>query len=220
MELMENSRIRIAVADDHRLYRKGLIQLIESLGAEFEVVLEVGNGQELIDKLAQQDLPSLIILDLDMPVLNGYETALQLSQSYPDLPILVVSMHDDETALIRMLKAGVKGFLSKDVEPEELKQALLSISQKGYYYTDILTGKLILALHETTTPHSELNEREMHFLELCCTELTYKEMADKMCLSPKTIDGYRAALFEKLEAKSRVGLVLYAIKNRLVDLHS
>ncbi|OFZ67636.1 MAG: DNA-binding response regulator [Bacteroidetes bacterium RIFCSPHIGHO2_02_FULL_44_7] len=215
---METKHLRIAVVDDHRLYRKGLINLIGSLGEHFKVLLEAGNGQEFIEQLATSEQPDLVILDVEMPVMDGIETATYLQFNFPALPILVISMIEDEGTLIRMLKLGVKGYLSKDVEPAELKEALLSISQKGYYYTDLLTGKLILSLNADTTPTQLLNDRELRFIELCCSEYTYKEIADLMFLSPKTIDGYRAVLFEKLGVKSRVGLVLHAIKNGLFRL--
>jgi DNA-binding NarL/FixJ family response regulator len=205
--------LNLAVVDDHTLYRRGLVNLIQSLGDLFVVQWEFANGKDFLDALQDNVRPDLVLLDIDMPVMNGFETAAFLKEHYPKLPILVVSMLDDEATLIRMLKLGVRGLLSKDVEPEELKMALQAISDKGFYYTDTLTGQLIHALnHPPLAAESLLNEREQEFIVLCCSELTYKEIADKMCLSPKTIDGYRAALFEKLEIKSRVGLVLYAIR--------
>lgn len=215
---MESKHLRIAVVDDHRLYRKGLINLIGHLGEDFEVILEAGNGQEFIDLLATSEQPDLLILDIEMPIMDGIKTAEYLQSKMPTLPILVISMIEDEVTLIRMLKLGVKGYLSKDVEPAELKEALLSISQKGYYYTDLLTGKLIFSLGLENSSLRRLNDRELRFIELCCSEYTYKEIADIMFLSPKTIDGYRAVLFEKLDVKSRVGLVLHAIKNGLFRL--
>lgn len=212
--------IRIAVVDDHRLYRSGLVNLIHSLGPEFQVVMEESNGQAFLTALKGTELPDIVILDIDMPVMNGFETSEQLYTRYPDLPILVVTMLEDENSVIQMLRNGVRGFLSKDVEPEELKAALTSISQKGFHYSDLLTGKLIQAIrqpNEGDLPHG-MNDRELEFLKLCCTELTYKEIADQMYLSPKTIDGYRGALFEKIGVKSRVGLVMFAIKNGLVEV--
>lgn len=211
--------LKIAVIDDHRLYRSGLVNLIHSLGEGFKVVMEESNGLAFLNALKAATPPDIVILDIDMPVMNGFETAEQLALLYPTIPILVVTMLEDENSVIRMLRNGVKGFLSKDVEPEELKEALLSIAKKGYHYSDLLTGKLIQALQQPDQDQTHgLNERELEFLKLCCTELTYKEIADTMCLSPKTIDGYRGLLFEKIGVKSRVGLVVFAIKSGLVEL--
>lgn len=213
--------VSIAVVDDHKLFRRGLINLIHSLGDQYHVVSESANGKEFFSTLAEQGItPDIAILDIDMPVMNGFETAETLQQKYPDIKVLVITMVEDERTLIRMLKLGIKGYLSKDVEPEELQLALNAISLKGYHYTDHLTGRLIEAMqdHAAHHPSPGINDREQRFLELACSEYTYKEIADIMCLSIKTVDGYRNNLFEKLNVRSRVGLALYAIKNRLVTL--
>ncbi|PCJ29908.1 MAG: DNA-binding response regulator [Moraxellaceae bacterium] len=217
--------IQIAVVDDHKLFRAGLINLVLSLGDEFQIQLQANHGQELLDILEKiktdpnESLPNLIILDVDMPIMDGFETAEHLKTLYPEIKILVLTMLQDETTLIRMLKLGIKGYLGKDVEPAELKNALLEIHSKGFHYTDAFTGRLIAVLQsdgENDPAVSLMNDRELTFLKHCCSEMTYKEIAALMFLSPKTIDGYRASLFEKLEAKSRVGLVLYAIKNGIM----
>ncbi|MCJ8290876.1 MAG: response regulator transcription factor [Crocinitomicaceae bacterium] len=220
--------IQIAIVDDHKLFRAGLINLVLSLGDEFQIQLQANHGQELLDILEKiktdpnKSLPNLIILDVDMPIMDGFETAEHLKTLYPEIKILVLTMLQDETTLIRMLKLGIKGYLGKDVEPAELKNALLEIHNKGFHYTDAFTGRLIAVLQsdgENDPTVSLMNDRELTFLKHCCSEMTYKEIAALMFLSPKTIDGYRASLFEKLEAKSRVGLVLYAIKNGIVVPH-
>lgn len=211
--------IKIAVVDDHRLFRVGLINLIHSLGKDFEVTMEAVNGSEFLSKLDPNALPDIAILDMDMPVMDGYQTAVELHKNYPDILVLVITMMENETTMMRMLQTGIKGYLSKDVEPDELKTALLSIHNKGYYYTDYVTGKLIDAVQlpkYDSTKKVMLSEKELAFLKFACSEFTYKEIADRMGLSIKTIDGYRNSLFEKLDVKSRTGLAIYALKHKLV----
>lgn len=220
MKTPEPSAMTIAVADDHQLFRSGLINLIKSFGRGYTVIIEAGNGKELLQKLEASVLPDLVLIDLNMPVMDGYETAKELHKTYPQLKVLMISMVDDEKTMIKLMKAGIRGYLSKSIEPEELKKALDITFDKGFYYTDFLTGKLIDAYQDKSTTKAipPLTEREKQFLDFACSELTYKEIADQMFLSVKTIDGYRNDLFEKLDVKSRTGLVLYAIKNDLVKL--
>jgi two-component system, NarL family, invasion response regulator UvrY len=212
----------IALADDHVLLRKGLVSLVENLG--YKVILEVDNGQQLTEQIQAGINPDLVLMDINMPVKDGYEATKWLKNNAPLTKVLALSMYDDESAIIRMLKNGAKGYILKDSEPSELRTAIESILSKGFYYSEMVTGRLI---HSINTMDDEdslakalsgLNEREIEFLKLAATELTYKEIAEQMHLSPRTIDGYRDALFEKLNIKSRVGLVLYAIKNGLVKI--
>jgi DNA-binding NarL/FixJ family response regulator len=157
-----------------------------------------------------------------MPGMDGFVSVEWLNENFPDIKILIVSMIEKEESIVKMLKLGVKGYLSKDVEPNELGEALHAVLNKGYYYTDFITGKLVHALQNDTvsnaTTNYSMNEREKEFLQLACSEFTYNEIATKMYLSPKTIDGYRNALFEKLNVKTRVGLVMFAVKNGIVTL--
>ncbi len=217
---MNNSpHVKIAVVDDHSLFRKGLITLIKEINPQFEIVSEASNGQEFIDQLEAGLKVDLVVLDLEMPRLDGQQTTKYLKKAFPKIGILMLTMKDDESSLIRLLKSGVNGYLNKDVEPDVLEQAILSVYENGYHYTDAMTGKLVNALKDPQEgDFPKLSDQESKFLDLACSELTYKEIADRMCLSEKTIDGYRAKLFEKLEVKSRVGLVLYAVKNGLVSL--
>jgi two-component system, NarL family, invasion response regulator UvrY len=207
----------IALADDHVLLRKGLAGLVSSLG--YTVLFQADNGDEFIEMLKTNADPDVVLLDINMPKKDGYETALWLKRNKPDIKILALSMYDDENAIIRMLKNGARGYILKDAEPSELKAAIESLLNRGYYYSDMVTGKLIHTINTMdegdgeTKNSSGLNEREIKFLKLVASELTYKEIAEQMNLSPRTIDGYRDALFEKLNIKSRVGLVLFAIKN-------
>ena len=211
----------IVLVDDHVLLRNGLAELVKSLG--HNVLFEADNGKKFIDKLNAKSLPDIVLMDINMPEMDGYETAQWIKINQPDIKVLALSMYDNETAIIRMLKCGAKGYILKDSEPSELRAALDSVMTKGYYYSELVTGKLIHSINtldENADVRNlvQLNDREIDFLKYACTEMTYKEIADKMFLSPRTIDGYRDALFEKLEIKTRVGLVMYAIKNGIVQV--
>ncbi|MFT5824199.1 MAG: two-component system invasion response regulator UvrY [Crocinitomix sp.] len=209
------SKIKIGVVDDHNLFRQGLIQLIQFLGEEYCVIITASNGKDLLEKLNPEQLPDLLLLDIEMPIMNGYETAKILKTDYPSIKVITITMNEEETSLIQMLKLGVRGFLNKDIDPNELKRAMDSVISKGYHYTDRLTGRLISML-QNDAGQPRISKNEQIFITLACSEDPYKVIADKMCLSIKTIDGYRASLFEKLNVKSRVGLVMYAIKNKMV----
>ena len=213
---------KIVLVDDHALLRNGLAELVKTLG--HEVLFECGNGKECIDRLDPKLLPDIVLLDINMPEVDGYETAQWLKQHHPDVKVLALSMYDNETSIIRMLKSGARGYILKDSEPGELKAALRALEEKGFYYSDLVSGKLMHAINKMEDENGNLknlvplNERETDFLKYACTELTYKQIAEKMFLSPRTIDGYRDALFEKLNVKTRVGLVMYAIKNGIVRI--
>jgi two-component system, NarL family, invasion response regulator UvrY len=172
-------------------------------------------------------------MDIDMPGMDGYETVAWLQNNYPTIQILVVSMIEKEEAVVKMLRLGVKGYLSKDIDPENLYTALDEVSQGEYHYTKFLTGKLIHSIMKPThspdgknssyltceSKWNTLTTREKEFVQLACTELTYQEIAGKMFVAPKTVDGYRESVFEKLDIKNRIGLVLFAIKNEFIKLH-
>lgn len=209
--------LSIALTDDHSLLRKGLAQLVQSLG--YSVAYEADNGADFISKIKHSSIPDLVLMDINMPEMDGYQTTQWLKENHPDVPVLALSMYDTESSIIKMLKCGARGYILKDSEPAELKTAIESILSKGYYFNELVSGKLLHAINTDDAPGStvhQLNERETMFLKYACTEMTYKEIADKMFLSPRTIDGYRDALFEKLNLKTRVGLVMYAIKNGIV----
>jgi len=213
---------KLSLVDDHTLLRNGLAQLAQSLG--HTVLFEADNGLELQKQLAKKNLPDIVLMDINMPEMDGYETARWLKENHPGVKVLALSMYDNESAIIRMLKCGAKGYILKDSEPAELKAAIEDVMTKGYYYSDLVSGKLIHAINKIEDNGSEvntlvnLNDRETEFLKYACTEMTYKEIADKMFVSPRTIDGYRDGLFEKLHVKTRVGLVMYAIKTGIVSV--
>lgn len=213
--------LTIFLLDDHNLFRKGLSNIIESLGSGYKVIGDAGEGQGLVDYLKQGGIaPDIVILDINMPGMNGFETISYINEQYQVIKVLVVSMIEKEETILRMLKAGAKGYLSKDVETADLKRALTAIHEKGFYYTDFLTGRLVHQLQKDSVAKKEIefNSRELEIIKLVCSELTYKEIAEKLFLSVKTIDTYRDSLFKKTGATSRVGLVIYAIRNQIVQL--
>ncbi|HYK57548.1 MAG TPA: response regulator transcription factor [Flavisolibacter sp.] len=214
-------RITIALADDHVLLRNGLANLLQDL--DFEVVFQADNGKQFIEKLKTHTPPQVVLMDINMPVMDGYDTTLWLKKNHPDVKVLALSMYNDENAIIRMLKSGAKGYLLKDSSPMELKAAIQSLATKGFYYSELVTGTLIHTINHMDDPESAvikdvlgINERELEMLKLICTELTFKEIAEKMQISPRTVDGYRDILLEKLQCKSRIGLVIFAIKNGII----
>ena len=220
MSLQRNTTV--VLVDDHALLRNGLASLVRELG--YTVLFEADNGDDFIGKLEKNDSPDIVLMDINMPKKDGYDTTLWLKRNKPDIKVLALSMYDDENAIIRMLKNGAKGYILKDTEPAELKMAINALLTKGFYYSEMVTGKLVHTINAMDEPESEiknslgLNEREILFLKLTATEMTYKEIAGQIHLSPRTIDGYRDALFEKLDIKSRVGLVMFAIKNGVIKM--
>lgn len=205
--------IRIALADDHAILRKGLAELITDF-EDMQIIADANNGKELIEKIDKGGtVPDIFVLDINMPVMNGYETAKYIRKHWPDTKILALSMYDNEFNVIRMLRCGANGYVLKDAEPAELKKAINEIIEHDFYHSEIVTGRLLRILHDNEQENDlELNENEIAFLGYCCTELTYKEIAERMFKSPRTIDGYRDSLFTKLSITSRTGLVMYAIQ--------
>jgi DNA-binding NarL/FixJ family response regulator len=208
--------IQIALVDDHRLFRSGIASLISNFNG-YNILFEAANGEELIRRISPKFKPDIILLDINMPVMNGTTTARWLRQKYPEINVIVLSMLDNAEKVLEMLKLGVRGYLLKDAEPFEFEQALQKVSQGEVYYPDFVT-RLLADSFSQRIDDNLLNIREIEFLRLAATELTYKEIAEQMRVGTRTVDGYRDALFEKLQVKSRIGLVLFAIKNKLIDL--
>jgi DNA-binding NarL/FixJ family response regulator len=213
----------IAIADDHAMFRKGLIALI-NLFPGYQVLSDAANGKELIDQLNPGQLPDIILMDINMPGMDGYAATEWLHNQYPEIKVLALSTMDAETAIIKMVKSGAKGYVLKDADTEELKLALDEVLHKGYFYNETITRKVMQAVTQLTDTKNKtgtfinLNDREIEFLKYACTELSYKEIADKMFVSVRTVEGYRDALCKKLELKTRVGLAMYAVRNGLAKL--
>ena len=214
---------KIAIVDDHAMVRKGLSILI-SLFPGYKVLFDAANGNELIKKIDSNDLPDIILMDIAMPEKDGYATTEWLTNNYPSIKVLALSTMDAETAIIKMIRSGAKGYVLKDAEPEELKLAFKEVMTFGYFYNDLITRKVLNAVTQLVNSKSktgtfiQLSDREIEFLKWSCTELTYKEIGEKMNASVRTVEGYRDALCEKLGLKSRIGLAMYAVKNGFAKL--
>ncbi len=214
---MPSEKITIALADDHALVRRGLSQMLQS--NNFNVIAEASNGSELL-KLIKENLPMVVLLDINMPVMDGISTMHQIQNMNLPVKVLALSMMDDDGSVIRMIKAGAKGYVLKDSEPEELIQAIRIIADNGFYYSERIAGRISsLQFNSDSNDHiNKLSQRELDFLVLASSDLSYKEIADKMIVSVRTVDGYRDSIYEKLKIHSRIGLVLYAIKHKIVRI--
>ena len=213
-------KIRIALADDHTMVREGIAAMLSG-DKSFEVLVSAPNGKALLEQLSRLDEPPDIgLLDVNMPEMDGYQTLVALKHSYPEMRCLMLSQFDHEFVIIRMLKAGARGYLLKDAEPAELKYAIREIMEKSYYHSRLVNGHLI-SLVQKGEEYSKLalSDTEQEFLRYSCSDLTYKQIADKMGLGKRTVEGYRENLFEKLGVKSRTGLALYALKLGIVSVN-
>ena len=210
---METDKISIAIVDDHTLFRNGVAGLMSEF-EELQVVFEAGNGQQMQQMLPKNPLPQVILMDINMPVIDGYEATSWLKEKYPLIKVLALSMFEDDKAVIKMIRSGACGYVLKESKPRDLLEAIMAINEKGVYINEMVSGKLIRSVTDKEDA-PDFSNRELDFLKHCCSELTYKEIADKMFVSPRTVDNYREALFQKLNIKSRTGLVLYAIQNQV-----
>lgn len=210
-------KIPVGIADDHQLFLKSLSLMLKSFKA-YDVVMEALNGKEVQEKIAQCPItPAIMLIDVNMPVMNGIETAKWLSTHYPHTRLVALSMNDNDSIIIEMIRSGCCAYLLKETHPDELEKALQEIHTKGYYNADasnINFRRLLQTEKETVS----VTEKEKQFLQYACSDMTYKEIANAMFLSERTIDGYRESLFGKLKVQSRVGLAMEAIRRGLVSL--
>jgi two-component system invasion response regulator UvrY len=213
-------KIQVAIADDHTLLRKALARLVSSFD-DYAILFEADNGKDVKKNVSANNIPDIVLLDVNMPGMDGYETVKWLYENYPQIKVLALSMFSDEKTIIKMLRLGAKGYILKNIEPEELRNALDSVMKKDFYLSEYISGKIISGLHKGAADPEEkkiiFSEKEKEFLQLICSDLTYKEIAAKMFVSMRTIEDYRNAMFEKLKVKTRVSLAMYAIKHGLIE---
>ncbi len=210
-------KIDIIIVDDHLLFSQALNGLISGFEA-FNVLAVLANGNELVTYFSNENKqPDIVLMDIQMPIMNGVEATKWLKENRPEIKVLALSMECEEETILKMLRAGARGYLLKDIHPSVLEHALNEVHKSGFFYTENVANTLLNSVNQKEKfKEISLKSRELEFLKLACSEMTYKQISEIMFLSPKTVENYREALFEKLEVKSRIGLVLYAIKEKIV----
>lgn len=207
----------VVVVDDHTLLSQAIEGMVNTFD-KFKVLYTCKNGKEVEEKFSAspKNIPDIVLVDVNMPVKNGIETTQWVVENYPHVHVMALSVEDADGTVLKMLKAGAVGYLLKDTKKDVLEKALLEMMDNGFYHTKSVTNLLLESVSGRNGKSSvEFKDNEIKFMQLACSELTYKEIAEKMFLSPKTIDGYRDSLFTKLDVRNRVGLVMYAIKNKI-----
>jgi DNA-binding NarL/FixJ family response regulator len=215
--------INLAIADDHKIFRNGLKATLEEC-PDFKLLIEASNGKELIGQLATHT-PDVILMDIKMPEMDGMQTAAYIHQHFKQIKVLALSMHNEDKYIVDMMKAGASGYLLKNAEPEEIIDAIQTVHSKGFYFNEHLSVTLIKQLvgpgsyaDGAGQQQVDLNDREIEVLRLVCQEHSNQEIADKIFLSVRTVEGYRARLFEKTGSKNLVGLVIFAIKKGIISV--
>jgi DNA-binding NarL/FixJ family response regulator len=217
--------IKVAIADDHKIFRKGVILSLRPY-TNIKFVLEADHGQQLLDGLQDisvEDKPDVILMDLRMPMKDGIETTKQVAKQFPQIHIIALTMFEDERFVSHMMEIGANGYLLKSADPAEIKRAIMEVMSKGYYLNNFVNRILLKKSHSKTkaipTLNSEitLNDRERDVIKYICMEFTAQEIAQKLEVSPRTVEAIKDRLMERFGAKNTAGLVFFAVKNNLVD---
>jgi len=210
--------MNIAYADDHKIVRKGIISFMNELGG-INVVAEANNGRELIDNIIKSDIvPDVCILDISMPVMNGFDTIVELKKRWPNIKVLVLTIFQTDIYIIRMIMYGANGYLLKNCDPEEIKKALTTICNNGVYFSDSTARHFFNAVQNEEIKLPSLTAREMQVLHMCCSDLSYAQIAEKIGTTTRSVEGYRDSLFKKLKTGSRVSLAMFAVQFGLVPM--
>jgi DNA-binding NarL/FixJ family response regulator len=214
--------IKLAIADDHKIFREGLKFTLEDY-AQLNLIIEATNGKDLITQIINHK-PDVILMDIKMPEMDGMQAITYIHQHFPDIKILVLSMHNEDKYILNAMRLGASGYLLKNAEPEEILDAIVNVHTKGFYFNDDLSvtmAKELLGInfmHRLHEKDARLNEREIEVLKLICEEYCNTEIADKLFLSVRTVEGYRTRLFEKVGSKNIAGLVIYAVKSGIITI--
>jgi DNA-binding NarL/FixJ family response regulator len=210
----------VVIVDDHTLLSHAIGEMVNNF-QKFKVLYTCKNGQELVDKFSESPkfVPDIVLMDINMPIMNGIETTEWVTKNHPSVSVMGLSVDDVDETIIKMLKAGAVGYLLKDSDKSVLENGLLEIVKNGYFHTKNITNLLLrFSYGGEEIKKIKLSNKQTEFIQLACSELTYKEIAEEMCVSPKTVDGYRDVVFSKIGVKNRIGLVMYAIKNKIYTL--
>lgn len=213
------TKINLAVVDDQHLFRQGMVSLLKEF-KELAVMMEASNGKELIAQL-QHQMPDVILLDLEMPVMDGIETTETLKSKYPGVKIIVLTMHNEEEMIVHLIEKGVHGFLPKNEDIEIVVDAIYAVRESGYFFNEHVSKAMIRGLMNSKKIKPSFNpvkllDKELEVIKLICKEYTNKEIAEILSLSNRTIDGYRERILKKIGAKNTVGIVMYAVKNGII----
>lgn len=219
---MSEKLIKIVLADDEELFRKGLLFLLQR-EANIEVQYEASNGQELVDYLKEcKDHPDIILMDLKMPFLNGVEATKLINKEYPNINIIALTSYNTESFIANMINVGASSYLVKSASPQEMLNTIKEVSEKGFYYNEtvmrVIHKDIISSTKNTksTLDDDFLTSREKEVLELICQQLSTPEIAEKLFISPRTVEGHRNNLLLKTQSKNVAGLVVYAIQNKII----
>lgn len=213
--------IKVAIADDHKIFRKGVILSLRPF-TNIKFVLEAENGDQLIEGIAANE-PDVVLMDLRMPGKDGIETTRILSKQYPNIHVIVLSMYEDDRFVSHMMENGASGYLLKNAEPQEIRRAVMDVYEKGYYLNNFVNRILLKKSHAKQKAIPSLNneitltDRERDVLKFICMEFTAQEIAQKMDISPRTVEAIKDRLMERFGSKNTAGLVFFAVKNNLVD---
>lgn len=215
------SLIKVAIADDHKIFRKGVILSLRSY-TNISFVLEADNGEELLAGLAE-NTPDVVLMDLRMPQKDGIETTKEISRKYPDIRVLILTMYEDERFVAHLMENGANGYLLKSADPAEIRKAIMEVMARGYYLNNFVNRVLLKKSHARSkaipslSTEVQLNDKEREVIRLLCMEYTAAEIAQKMEISPRTVEAIKDRLMERFGTKNTAGLVFFAVKNNLVD---
>ena len=218
--MSKEKKIQIAIADDYKIFREGLKKCIAN-DESLEVMFEADNGEDLIAGFEKQ-LPDVVIMDLKMPIMDGMEATQIIRKKFPSVKVLVVTMYEDDKFIIHLMEIGANGYLLKNTEPDEIRKSIYAVHENGYYFNDLVNKALLkkLVIKNNIKPsfnqNVEFSEREHEVLKMICEEKTAAEIAKEIFLSPRSVEGIRQRLIEKVGVRNTAGLVMFAIKNGIV----